>query len=387
MKTCSRCILQENKSRGIILDSNGVCNVCREWDTVSSIFMDYNKLEKIFQERIELIRGKYPYDVIVGLSGGKDGSYLVYQLKKKYGLRILAITGDYYFMPNQFAKENLKRVVSQLGVDHKFESVPHELIKKIFRNFLLKSNNIKPCQMCSILLGCIGIIKIAIDNQVPLIMWGSDHGQLFYNIQSPLIKKQLLGYLSPYIESKAKNNMEKMIEYMRNEFNKLGVTHEEQKLFIPETPYLRDTTSVPQFLHYFLFHPYDEESIKQTLIKEIGWVRPSGDELRGHFDCALKPAVIAAESNVLPEPHLKFELSVDIRQGKLTREQALERLEHENKKVENTVENPYKLYEKWFDIPLKTFEKKIRRVKMKARLVALFSCAIRLLKKILSREK
>jgi ATP-utilizing enzymes of the PP-loop superfamily len=118
MRTCSQCILPANY-RNITFDKNGVCNYCRTYEKLRPRLEDFSHFRSLFEQRIEASRGQAEYDVLVGLSGGKDSSYIAYALQKNYGLKVLTVTMDNGFLTD-FAKDNVQRVVGALGVDHFF---------------------------------------------------------------------------------------------------------------------------------------------------------------------------------------------------------------------------------------------------------------------------
>ena len=116
MRLCARCVLPDTFP-GIQVDDEGVCNLCRE--TVSSERRRVQKTE--YQERFEhLIRGRHSesgYDVLLCYSGGKDSTFTLAVLKKRYGLRVLALTMDNGFMSSG-SMANIRAVVGRLGIDH-----------------------------------------------------------------------------------------------------------------------------------------------------------------------------------------------------------------------------------------------------------------------------
>jgi len=65
--------------------------------------------------RFEKYRGKHQYDAVVGLSGGKDSTYVLCQIVNKYKLKVAAVTYDNGFLTD-FAKESIKNTVNKLGV-------------------------------------------------------------------------------------------------------------------------------------------------------------------------------------------------------------------------------------------------------------------------------
>ena len=116
---CSKCILTAEYPN-IEFDENGVCNYCNYYEKIQTQLTDFDQLGKSFQQRIEHHRGSgKKYDCLVGLSGGKDSSYVLYYLVRKCGLRVLAYTGDNGFL-TEYAFDNIRRVVNKLDVDHLF---------------------------------------------------------------------------------------------------------------------------------------------------------------------------------------------------------------------------------------------------------------------------
>ncbi len=76
---------------------------------------NYDELKKSFKKRLEKIKetariNRSPYDCIMGLSGGKDSTYVIYQLKRKYNLRVLAFT-LYNGFHTDFLEENVKNAI------------------------------------------------------------------------------------------------------------------------------------------------------------------------------------------------------------------------------------------------------------------------------------
>ncbi len=87
---CTSCLNMSTRNR-IEFDINGRCNACI-WSEEKKTF----NWEPRAQELQELFKKhKRPngqFDIIVPVSGGKDGSYVSYMCKKKYGLNPLCVT-------------------------------------------------------------------------------------------------------------------------------------------------------------------------------------------------------------------------------------------------------------------------------------------------------
>ena len=134
---CTRCIYDETVS-GISFDNEGVCNYCR---TMENLKLEYGtgtpegkrKLDVIINEIKKDGRGK-KYDCIVGVSGGTDSSFLIVKLVE-WGLRPLAVHYDNTWN-TAIATENIKKVLTKLGIDLYTYVVDNKEADDIFLSFL-----------------------------------------------------------------------------------------------------------------------------------------------------------------------------------------------------------------------------------------------------------
>jgi len=117
-QTCTRCV-QDATVPGIVFDAQGVCNFCHLHDLLEKIFPNDHKgeaiLDKIFEKVKRRGRNK-KYDCVLGVSGGRDSTYLLYLAVKKWGLRPLAVHFNDGF-DNPVAGENMVNSCKKLGVD------------------------------------------------------------------------------------------------------------------------------------------------------------------------------------------------------------------------------------------------------------------------------
>ena len=87
---CKNCVSMSTRPR-ITFDKNGVCNAC-QW-SINKKKLDWRN--KVYE--LEKLLNKYrkkdgSYDCLVPVSGGKDGSYIAYNLKHKYNMNPLCVT-------------------------------------------------------------------------------------------------------------------------------------------------------------------------------------------------------------------------------------------------------------------------------------------------------
>ncbi|NPV85289.1 MAG: N-acetyl sugar amidotransferase [Anaerolineae bacterium] len=133
---CSRCLYDDTVPH-ITFDENGVCNYCHTHDRLDQEYPTGEAGWQILENLAEKIkrdgRGK-KYDVIVGVSGGCDSSYLLY-LAVKLGLRPLAVHFDNTW-DSTIAVENIHDVLKKLDVDLFTYVVDNEEYDDIYRSFL-----------------------------------------------------------------------------------------------------------------------------------------------------------------------------------------------------------------------------------------------------------
>jgi tRNA(Ile)-lysidine synthase TilS/MesJ len=68
----------------IEFDAEGRCSACVWAERKKKI--DWSQRQKDLEKLLDSVRGTKPYDCMVAVSGGKDGSYVSHNLKNKYGM-------------------------------------------------------------------------------------------------------------------------------------------------------------------------------------------------------------------------------------------------------------------------------------------------------------
>ena len=121
---CSNCLNTSTRPR-ITFDESGKCNAC-QW-AVEKESLDWATREAELLKILDFNRSKDgSNDCLVPVSGGKDGSYVAYQLKHKYGMNPLTITVTPALSLN-LGDSNLQNFIDS-GFDHmKFSLNPNSL--------------------------------------------------------------------------------------------------------------------------------------------------------------------------------------------------------------------------------------------------------------------
>jgi N-acetyl sugar amidotransferase len=135
-RRCSRCVYDDTVP-AITFDDRGVCNYCAIHDSLDREYPTgvegRRRLEALAAEIKRDGRGKR-YDVIVGVSGGCDSSYLVH-LARELGLRPLAAHFDNTWNGTT-AVSNIHAVLKALDVDLYTYVVDNEEYDDIYASFM-----------------------------------------------------------------------------------------------------------------------------------------------------------------------------------------------------------------------------------------------------------
>jgi len=347
---CTRCGLPASWDL-TILDDGGVCNYCRYYDTIREHLRDFDRWSRIFGDHLDHHRGKYAYDAVVGFSGGKDSSYILHMLKNHYGCNVLAATCNFGFMPSGPALDNITRVTQCLDVDHICFDFPPGIIQKTFRAAI--RNGLPVCLPCSSLCWLV-TRKIAIEHHIPFIVSGADRGQLLHSLSAETGhvsgSAAIWDMLTPYSEEKTQQaDNPKTARKLRSWLGRFDLPSEYCAELYPDAEFLPGTNAVPLGLPYFLFHPYREKEIKRILSHEAGWKTPVNDHLHAHHDCLLHDAAAVFLCEATGHTKTVGEISVDVREGEISREEAIAVQEHERRRLDDS-RKPYAIFQSYFGI-------------------------------------
>jgi tRNA(Ile)-lysidine synthase TilS/MesJ len=262
------------------------------------------------------------YDCIVPVSGGRDSAYVLYNMVEVYKMRTLAYNYDNGFASEQ-AKENLKNIRELLDVD--FISIKS---KKQTQKLCL-INNIKAwarkpssepfptfCYGCKHgYLG--GAYKIARIMKIPLIILGSSQ------MEESRFKEALGRYHKSYL-------IHLFIKFMRNPFY-LNPKNICTYLFLNvEFPLIMRNNSI-KIIQFFDYIEYDEKKMLSVVASKLNWKKDENLDASWRFDCQVHAIIDYMFRKKLGFTEKDEMYSLMIRNGKLTRAEALERIEKETK--------------------------------------------------------
>lgn len=312
MKTCTRCILPETFP-GIDFDENGVCNHCRNFKGMEVLNEHKREYEEKFLSLVESHRSKGSYDCLMAFSGGKDSTYTLMVLRKRYNLRVLALTLDNGFI-SETAFRNMCSVTDNLGVDHMIFKPRFDLMKKVFigasREDIYSKKTLE--RASTICTSCIGIVKFftlktALEKGIMMIGYGWSPGQA--PVQSSVIR------VNPSLIRATQSAILKPLS---------RVAGEEVGTYFLGEEHFAMKERFPYNVHPLAFLDYNEERIIKE-IGEIGWKAPKDTDTNSS-NCLLN-----AFAN---EVHIKrfnfhpyvWEIANMVRTGVMGREEGYEKI-------------------------------------------------------------
>ncbi|MEM1434554.1 MAG: phosphopantetheine-binding protein, partial [Pseudomonadota bacterium] len=170
---CKSCGLSSRYPE-IRFDAAGICSTCTAFEgyrqELDQYFRSLPELEARFRQLRDRRQGDY--DCLMLLSGGKDSTYVLYQLAAM-DLDILTFTLDNGYI-SEGAKANIRRVTEHLGIDHVFATTEH--MPEIFADSLARYSNV--CNGCFKTIYTLSM-NLARERGIPSIVTGLARGQLF----------------------------------------------------------------------------------------------------------------------------------------------------------------------------------------------------------------
>jgi len=166
MRYCARCITPATRPN-IRLNEEGVCNACVAYGMRRQI--DWVARERAFREVVERARGRSRgYDCVIPVSGGKDSTWQVVKCLE-YGLNPLAVT---WKTParTEIGARNLANLVG-LGVDH----IDYQVNLRVERKFMYRALVRYGSPAIPMHLALFNIpLTIAVRFAIPLVVWGEN---------------------------------------------------------------------------------------------------------------------------------------------------------------------------------------------------------------------
>ena len=170
---CKTCLNMSTRPR-ISFDENGSCNACN-WKNEKKI-LDWDARQVELEQLLNKYRSSNGkgFDCIVPVSGGKDGSYVAYTLKHKYGMNPLAVTIR-PALSLELGDENLSNFIAS-GYNHIHISPDAKIMQKLNKLGFIEKGFPYYGWLIAIKTA---VIQTAMNFGIPLIFYGED-GEVEY---------------------------------------------------------------------------------------------------------------------------------------------------------------------------------------------------------------
>jgi tRNA(Ile)-lysidine synthase TilS/MesJ len=335
-KLCTKCILPANYV-GLKLDESGLCNFCRE--EKEQQFLGKEKLI----ERVNNILSNHPerkYDCVVGFSGGRDSTYLLYFIVHELKLKPLAVFIDSGLIPEQTI-QNVENIAKILHVDLKI--VKHNFLKKCFKvHFNAWSKRPVPETLITLCVGCrlgihLFVDEEAIKQSIPIIFSGNSpyEGKHY---KSNIIK------LNPNSKSKSSFILGYLKQIILNPFLILNPYSSIIQINEYYTTYFKQKKRLKHFgiqriSIYQTYIKWEEKVIENVLKNKLGWKKYPGLKTSYRGDCEVGIIRQFFYWKLLGYNDKDDHLSCLIRNNQITREEALKRIDDEHELPINILQN------------------------------------------------
>src|SRR2546422_4732992 len=307
---CTRCGLASDVP-GTSYDAAGVCNVCRGYDTyvgkAEAYFKTPNALAALVAEMQAARTGDY--DCLVLLSGGKDSTYMLYQLCD-LGLKPLVFTLDNGFISDE-AKANIRRVVDSLGVELVVGGMPH--MNEIFVDSLKRFANV--CNGCFKTIYTLAT-NLAHEKGIRYIVTGLSRGQFFETRLTEEVFQR---------EDFDVAKLDALVLEARKAYHR----REDAVSCHLEVDIFRDDEVFEdvQFVDFYRYWSVPLAEVHAFLRQHTPWLRPS--DTGRSTNCLMNDVVIYVHRKQRGFHNYALPYSWDVRLGQKTRDEAMEELEDE----------------------------------------------------------
>ena len=331
---CSTCLNMSTRNR-IVFDNKGRCNAC-VWSEEKKT-LAWSERKKELAELFEKHRSAGPFDLIVPVSGGKDGSYVSYNCKHVYGLNPLCVTvhPPTRSQIGHINLENFKKAGYQLIEIN----LPYEKHRQLNRRGFIEQG--RPLYGWTTAIFS-AVIRVAKAFDISLIMYGED-GEIEYGGAND---SKDSGTFTP---SFVKN------VYLENEVGNTFSDSKSSDDFFWDFPDEIGGIELAHWSYYENWNPYRN----YLTAKEHCGLQEKVDQNTGTY------TNFAQNDNVLYDLHtylmyLKFgfgratqDAGIDIRRGAMTRDQAIQLVSmYDNELPEEYIEE----YLEYFEMSRKEFD-------------------------------
>ncbi len=309
---CKNCVVMSTRPR-ITFDKRGFCSAC-QWSERKKK-LDWGLREKKLIKLLKKHKSKRsPFDCIVAVSGGKDGSYVSYNLKHKYNLNPLTVT----IRPHTETETGIKNL--------------NNFIKSGYNNILISPDEVAMQKLNKLGLTEMGfpyygwlvavhtaVLRVAVQFDISLVFYSED-GEVEYGGDAKNVNTGV--YDVDYMKSS-------YLEGGHDKILKLSKLHDDQ-LFWFKFPSKKETKNLNlEITHYSFYENWDPYRNYKVAKKYCGLSENKNLNEGTYTNFAQNDQKLYALHVYFMYLKLGFgrttqDAAIDIRRGSLSREQAVQ---------------------------------------------------------------
>ncbi len=327
LRRCSRCILPETMPY-IRFDNAGVCNYCHSYKPRNRP----KPVEQLFN-LVERFRRKQDDDCIVPFSGGRDSCYGLHLIVKELKMKPITYTYD-WGMVTDLGRRNISRMCAELGIENIIVADDIGIKRRnIAKNLSawLKSPHLG---MVSILTAgdkhfFRHIETVKQQTGISLNLWGVNPLEVTH------FKAGFLGVPPDFEEEKVYSSG--AMKQLRYQWLRLKAMTQSPSYFNSSLwdtlsgEYYRSFNKKTDYHHIFDYWRWDEKTINDTLINQYDWEKAPDTNTTwriGDGTAAIYNYIYYTVAGFTEHDTFR---SNQIREGDMTREEALALVEDENR--------------------------------------------------------
>lgn len=318
-RICRKCVMPE-ASPWVNLDADGVCDICAraaaEKKAAGAAGPDKG-LESDFTSILARHKGKHEYDCLVMCSGGKDSTASLYYMKKRYKTTPLAFMFDHGFETGE-AVANVRQASEKLGVE--LLTFRSNFMNDMFSKVLDTGSKAVLCHLCSIWYMDL-TFKMAARFDIPIIIAGWTKGQ---SLRQPAMTKCACNISAPEFAGMAEATREFLDKHVRSDPKYKDFPCSMEEVLARAQKRHKSMVLSP---HWFL--PYDAQEYTEVITRELGWKQPALSYPAKSTNCLLNFISVENSMKNYGYTHYHVEMSKLIRDGLMTRAEALELLKQD----------------------------------------------------------
>lgn len=323
----------------ISFDGNGVCCHCHYFDKkILPIWKYRNGKGGELKKIIKKIKEKHihkKYDVLIGLSGGVDSTYLAYFLRKNTNLRILAVHVDTGWN-SPIAVKNIENIVKILKLDLITHVADWKEMKKLQQAFISSGVLNQDTPQDHVIFAAT--YKIAKQFNIKDYFVG-------YNI----INESILPRNWQGLTAMDSRQIKDIYSIFKKEkiLNLPILTYFENKIYYPRIYRL---SKIP-LLNYI---DYDKEEARTIITKNLGWTDYGTKHGESNFTKVFQSVILPRRHNI---DKRRAHLTSLILSGKISRSQALFEISQPVFRNKNEMEKEIEYFCTKLDLSIQQFHR------------------------------